>query len=320
MKRKSLLGVAAGGAAAVGLELFNRSVRLPKGAVKPSLPGARTTWDWRYGELAVYRAGDTAAPPIVLLHGHNAAASAYEMRFPFSLLAEQFHVFAPDLLGYGASNRPAIEYTPQLYMDLIEDLLREVVQGPAAIVASSLTSSYAIEVAARSPEWVSALVLLCPTGVRVLDKQPFYGPALNSLFRSPVLGEALFNGLASRASIAYYLKKQSYYDAGNVTDDMIEMYYNTAHGPGARYAPAAFVSGKLYWDASDAWTRLQTPVLVIWGREAHFTPIEDAAAFLATNPAAELQVIPRAGILPHDEQPEQVVNAITAFLERSSET
>lgn len=314
MRGKALLGLCAGLAAAAGLGAFNRNVALSGGKVEPTLPFEPTYWKWRYGNVAVYQAGDPSNPPLLLLHGHNAAASAFEMRYPFSLLSGRYHVYAPDLLGYGLSDRPDIEYTPGLYMELIEDILREVVQRPATVVASSLSAAHAIEEALWLPEWITSLVLFCPTGLRRLTAQSPLGKAIEALFRTPLLGEALFNGLVSRASLRYYLEKQSYFDPNLVTDELVERYYNTAHAPGARYAPAAFVGGTLYWDANEAWTRLEQPVLIIWGRNATFTPYSDAAVFLATNPAAQVEEISHAGVLPHDEQPEQVANIITEWL------
>ncbi|HET6262541.1 MAG TPA: alpha/beta fold hydrolase [Chloroflexia bacterium] len=319
MRGRALLGLGAGVVAAVGLGAFNRSVTLGEGAVEPALPFEPAYWKWRYGKVAVYQAGDPSNPPLLLLHGHNAAASAFEMRYPFSLLSGRYHVYAPDLLGYGLSDRPDIEYTPHLYMELIEDVLREVVQRPATVVASSLSAAHAIEVASRLPEWITSLVLFCPTGLRRLTVQTSQGKAVEALFRTPLLGEALFNGLVSRASLRYYLQKQSYFDPNYAPPELVESYYNTSHAPGARYAPAAFVGGRLYGDASDAWTRLEQPVLIVWGREATFTPYSDAAVFLATNPAAEVQEISNAGILPHDEQPEQVANIVMEWLGRRSD-
>ncbi len=314
MVKKGVLGLAAGALAAVGMGVFNRSVTLPTEEVESTLPASPTMWKWRYGDVAVYEAGDPSNPPLLLLHGHNAAASAGEMRYPFALLSDKFHVYAPDLLGYGLSGRPAIEYTPRLYMELIEEILREVVQRPASVVASSLTSAHAIEVAAGLPEWITSLILICPTGVRTLRRQSAAGMAIEALLRTPLLGEALFYGLVSHRSIRYFLEAQTYHDRSLVTGELVDQYYNTGHALGARFAPAAFVGGRLYWDAADAWTRLLQPVLIIWGREARFSPISDAAPFLATNPAAQLQKINSAGVLPHDEQPEQVANIIAGWV------
>ena len=315
MKAKAR-GLLAVGLAAVGLEAYNRRVALPYEALEPQLPTTPTTWRWRFGDVAVYQAGDAANPPLLMLHGHNAAASAAEMREAFTRLSEDYHVYAPDLLGYGLSDRPDIEYTPALYVEFVEDILKEVVERPATILASSLTSAYAIEAAYTSPEWIDALVLICPTGVRSLTGQSSAGRAVEALLRVPIVGQAMFNGIASRPSIRYFLESQAYFDTTLVTDGLVERYYRTAHVPGARYAPAAFVSGKLYWDASEAWSRLGQRVLLVWGKEARITPLSDAAAFLATNPGAELQEIGAAGILPHDEQPEQTVNVVKEWLAR----
>jgi len=158
--RKGLLALAAGTVGAVGIELFNRSVTLDRDELEEQLPATPKMWQWRLGNVAVYEHGSPGKPPVLLLHGHNAAASANEMREPFMRLAHDYHLFAPDLLGYGLSDRPNTDYNPQLYISLITDFLREVVQRPAIVIALSLSSSYAIEVAAQSPEWVTHLVLI----------------------------------------------------------------------------------------------------------------------------------------------------------------
>src|SRR5436305_1773768 len=191
---------------------------------------------------------------------------------------------------------------------------RGLVLAGLAVLGSSLTSAYAIEAASTSPEWITALVLVCPTGVRSLTGQLAGGRAVEALLRLPIVGQGIFNGVASRPSIRYFLESQAYFDTTLVTDDLVERFYRTAHAPGARHAPSAFVSGKLYWDASDAWSRLEQRVLLVWGKEARIIPVTDAAAFLVTNPGAELQEIGAAGILPHDEQPEQTANVIGDWL------
>src|SRR5690242_16850693 len=124
-------GLLAAGAALAGIEMLNRSVALPYEELEWQLPAEPTFWQWRYGRVAVYQAGSPDNPPLLLLHGQNASASADEMRQPFERLSQHFQVCAPDLLGYGLSDRPDIDYTPDVYTELIEDILKEVVQRPA---------------------------------------------------------------------------------------------------------------------------------------------------------------------------------------------
>ena len=313
--RRGLMALATATAAGVaGIGLYNKSVTLGDGELESQLPVSPRIWRWRQGNVAVYEQGSAVNPPLVLIHGHNAAASAHEMREPFARFAEDYHVFAPDLLGYGLSDRPDINYTPELYIGLIRDLLREVVGRPAIVVASSLSAAHAIEVAASEPEWVTRLMLVCPTGIRRLLQQSGGGKALEAVLGLPLVGQALYYGIASRPSIRGFLRSQTYYDRSLVTDALVEANYRTAHAPGAQYAPAAFVSGKLYHDASDAWARLGQEILLVWGREAAITPISDAVAFLSANPKAELRTIERAGILPQDEQPELFVRAVREWV------
>lgn len=316
MRAGGIIAGVTAGLGLAGLESFNRSVRLEREKLEPQLPVEPTNWTWRYGNVAVYVAGNPSNPPLLLLHGQNAAASAFEMREPFARLADRFQVYVPDLLGYGRSDRPAIEYTPQLYVEFIEDILREVVGAPADVIASSLTSAYAIEAAQRGPEWIKSLVLICPTGLRRLTRQSPAGKALEVIFRVPVLGQAMYNGIASKPSIRYFLEKRTYHDPTMVTDPMIKRQWRTSHVPGAQYAPAAFVSGKLYFDISESWPLLEQPVLIVWGREAQFTPASDAANFVAANPAVQVEEISNAGNLPHDEQPEYFANVVGNWLLR----
>src|SRR5438067_13803519 len=98
MRMKGLLAV---GAAIAGLEAYNRAAIIPRAELEPQLPVTPTTWQWRFGDVAVYEAGEASAPPLLLLHGHNAAASAAEMREPFGRFAHRFHDYAADLPGCG---------------------------------------------------------------------------------------------------------------------------------------------------------------------------------------------------------------------------
>lgn len=317
MRTGKLITLGTGVAGAAGVGLFNRSVTLDRDDLGARLPVEPSMWEWRGHKIALYQAGSPENPPMLLLHGHHAAASALEMGRPFSSFAEDYSVFAPDLLGYGLSDRPNIEYNSDLYVDLIKDLLRDVIGKPAVVIALSLSSAYAIEVAAANPELLDRLVLICPTGVGSLSKQSAGGKVLQEILKMPLLGEALYNALASHVSIQYYLAQQSYYDKSLVTPALVEEYYRTSHVPGARYAPAAFVGGALYDDVSEAWARVETPTLIVWGAEAKMTPVSDAAPFLATNPRAELEKIEASGLMPQDEQPEQFANVVGAWLERS---
>jgi pimeloyl-ACP methyl ester carboxylesterase len=304
----------AGGSTLAALAGVNRWISSMVGPLDDQVAGERRMFEWREHQVAYYTAGPTDGDPLVLIHGHNAAASAWEMGEAFRRLGARYSVYAPDLLGYGCSDRPPVDYAAPLYIDLLRDFLREVVRQPSVVIASSVSAAHAIQVAADDPEWITRLVLIAPVGLNPERTRNPAGPAVTALFRSPVVGEALFNALVARPGLRYYLAEKTYYRKERVTDDLIEVNYQTAHQPGARYAPAAFVGGGLYHDVQDAWPRVGQPVLLAWGDQATFTPVSDAAAFLALNPGAQLEVFQACGIVPHDEQPEAFATVVGNWL------
>ncbi len=315
MSRKGLTrGVLIGGAALSSLALINARIARDSVPLERDCagPGLRATW-WRYGMVDYRLTGK--GKPLLLLHGIHAAASAYEMRHQLAALADQFRVYAPDLLGFGYSDRPPLVYTSSIYVELIGDLLRDVIGAPTDIIASSLTAAYAIETAARRPDLVRRLVLICPGGVGSLTAQP--GPLsdlLYALLRSRVVGAALFNALTSRYSLRYFLAERCYHDPGHVTDEMVEAYWHMAHQPGGLWAPAAFLSQRLNRDVSQAWQSLTQPVLIVWGGQAQLAPVERVQHFLHLRPTTQVEVLDQCGILPHDEQAGRFNALVREFL------
>ncbi len=164
---------------------------------------------------------------------------------------------------------------------------------------------------------IERLAVICPTGLGgTLDKGPT-GPrsAITALFRSPVLGEAAFNALASKASIRAFLTKQVYADPAHATREVVDHYYAVAHQPGARYVPAAFVGGALDCDVARDLPFLTIPLDVLWGERAPaLNPRSNADEFLRLTRDARLDTFAHSGLLPHEEEPDAVAEALAAFL------
>ncbi len=296
-----------GAAAAVGivggLAVFNRA--LAKVGEPAQIGGEERRCYWRGWRLAYRVAGELHAPPVLLVHGVYAGASSYEFRKNFLELSEDFRVYALDLLGCGLSERPRRSYGPEDVAAQVEDFAREEIGAAANLVASSLSAALVVPAAVRSPRLFRKLVLICPTGLGSLDRPSGrLGDAIYGLFRTPVLSDSLYNAVVSRRGIRYYLGGMAYHDPKLLTEDIIEDYYCTSHQPGARYFPAAFVSGKLNLGLSELWPRVPHKTLIAWGQEARTSPVSQAQRFTRTNPRTELKVFRDAALLPHDERAE----------------
>ncbi|HEY3331070.1 MAG TPA: alpha/beta fold hydrolase [Capsulimonadaceae bacterium] len=318
---KFVKGAIIAGALVAAPAIINNAVFSRAKALGNTIGGEGRFWPWREGDLFYTKQG-SGKPPIVLLHGVYAGASVYEWRKNFDALGEHFTVYALDWLGFGLSDKPKIQYTGALYVEMLLDFLREVVGEPAAVVASSLGAAYAIDAAAKSPHLVSDLVLIEPTGLTHLAREADeckMGGVANQV-GNLVLGTSVYNGVASVMFLRNYLQNQVYFDPSFVTDEMIEHYSTATHQYGSQYAPLCFISGQLGLDVHDSFPKLsQRTIRLVWGREAKVTPLSDAEAFLAANPRAEMTVFDKAGLLPQDEQASAFNRFVTDLLTQPSE-
>ena len=299
---KTLKNLLWAGAGAAAVAAANNAVFAQAKALGNTLGGDARFWPGPYGDIFYTKQGQ-GERPIVLLHGIYSGASGYEWRKNFDALSEHTQVYAPDWLGFGLSDKPRIKYTAAQYVEQLGQFLKEVVAEPCALVASSLASAYAVQVAADQPDLVQALLLVCPTGFRHLAKAPDAGTeAIYQLTHAPLLGTTLHNLVNSQVSLRNYLMNETYFDPSLVDEALLDHYSTASHQYGAQNAPPSFYSGLLNHSVAASFPKLTQPVRIVWGREARLTPLSDAEAFLAANPRAELSVLDKSGLLPHDEQ------------------
>jgi pimeloyl-ACP methyl ester carboxylesterase len=300
-----LRNVVLSAASAVGATaLANRWLSSKAGEFDPYLDGDEGTYRWRGFGIHYTELGDPADEDLLLLHGTNAAASGHEYRTVADALAEEYHVIVPDLPGYGHSDRPPLLYSASLYEAFVEDAIGDLTDNPI-VVASSLSNSY-VAAAVQNVD-VSRLVCICPTDTSMGSRNV----GLRGLLRSPVVGTALYNLMVSKPSLRYFSADHGYYDPEKIEDEVIDYQWTSAHQPGARFAPASFISGFLNSEGSleEHLSNVDIPMTFVWGRNANVTPLEDGRK-LAEHVDAGLVVFDKAKLLPHVEHPEQFVDVV----------
>ncbi len=295
----------AGGVATV------RGLRNSAGVLEPPLDGDHRRFRWRGIDVAYAEAGDPDDPTLVCLHGVNAAGSSGEFRAVVDDLTTDYHVVAPDLPGYGCSDRPPLRYSARLYEEFVAAFLAE--WDEPRVLASGLTAAYVAGAASDDPDSVTELTLVCPTAVAGPEPPK---TALREALRAPVLGELLHAALVSRPSIRYFNADHGYYGADQPSDEWVDYEWRTTHQPGARYATASFVAGYLNADADVALAETLSALraagvetTLVWGREATVTPLAEGRA-LAEQADCRLVVVDDAMLLPHVEFPDAVAGVV----------
>jgi len=294
--------------------LLNRRLRETSLPPIDRVGGKRLPWTWRGYEIFVTEAGE--GPPLILTHGIYAGASSFEFRKLAPLLARTHRVIAFDLLGCGLSAMPDVAYNPELYVDQITDLIAAFTKEPVTLAGSSLGGAFAIQAAARVPHRVAKLIGICPTGLGgVLDEDAgFFQRSFGTLVHAPVIGESAFNGIASNAAIRTFLRTRVYANPQAVTNEIVDHYHAAAHQPGARFVPARFLAGALNSNIARDLPFVAAPFLLLWGERASRTnPLSKASEYVRLARDARLITFPNSGLLPHEEEPEAVAEAILAF-------
>jgi pimeloyl-ACP methyl ester carboxylesterase len=127
-----------------------------------------------------------------------------------------------------------------------------------------------------------------------------------ALVHAPIVSTSVYNTFTTPAGIRKELSEQVYYDPNNVTDELVEHYFDASHQYGSQYAPLCALTGEFDIDLISSLKQLhQKSIRFIWGREAKRSPLSLAKDIVAAAQSATLSVIDHAADLPHDEQGEE---------------
>ena len=322
-RKRILRGLLLGGAAIGVPALINAAIARQARRVDSTVWGRRHRYAWDLADVLFQRLG--AGDPVVLLHSFGPGHDSLEWRGVGEKLADSHQIFAPDLPGWGQSEAPAggkAALDGELYIEFLVDFLDDVVRRRAVVVASGLAAAYAVEIAVDHPELVRGLVLSCPIGIDSASDEPDLKDAvIHRLLRMPVFGTSAMNLYTNRKGITRYLLEDLYANPELVTETLIDHHYRGSHQSSNRSALVAYLSGYLNHRVAPAVARLATPTLLVWGRQATNPAVETADLWLSMAPAAstaagmELEVLDRAGALPHAERPGAFAKRLAQFVD-----
>lgn len=297
MKKRSLLGLAAIGGAAILL----RRVRLREDLEWHDVvkPGSVATIDG----YPVHYVDQGAGPAILLIHGFGGQTFSFRKIIP--ALTADHRVIAVDLKGYGYSARDAtqdLSHTAQVRM--LDALLQRLGIDRTVVVGHSMGGAVAMRFATTHPEKTAALVLLASA-----SGEERHGRRMPPL--PPALLRPLLPYLAGIA--ATRLLEASFYDHANLTDEVREEYLRPAHIKGSMDGLLKMMRDAAN-DAPFDHARITMPVLLLNGAHDRVVPLSTAIAVRERIPHARLVVIERAAHLPMEDQPDETVRAIRDFL------
>jgi pimeloyl-ACP methyl ester carboxylesterase len=273
----------------------------PTGASEPEIGlsvdagGIRTNY---------HRAG--SGPTVVLVHGSGPGVSAWaNWRLTIPALAERFDVVAPDVVGFGFTDRPeGFHYGLDAWREHLLAFVDALGIDRFSIVGNSFGGGLAISMAVHAPERVERLVLMGACGVSFpitegLDRVWGYEPSLENM-------RGLLDVFA--------------FDRSLVTDDLARMRYAASVRPGFQESFSAMFPPPRQQGVDDLATPedqirgIRQPTLVVHGRDDRVIPLENAYRLLQLVDDSRLHVFGRCGHWTQIEHAEEFNRLVTDFL------
>ena len=244
--------------------------------------------------------------PVLLLHGSGPGVSAWaNWQHNIPVLAERYRVIAPDLVGFGYTQRPDdVYYSLATWIDHVWAFLDALGIDRTSLVGNSLGGRIGLGMATQHPERLDRMVLMGAPGV----------------------GMTLTEGL--RALRAYQPSEQNMrdlllgcfaVDPAIITDDLVRTRYEASVAPGAfeAYRDMFFSpqhAGSDLGITEDEARAIGTRALLLHGREDKVVPVEVAWNMVRLLPDADLTVFARCGHWTQIERADDFNTLVTNFL------
>ncbi|MGZ6237135.1 MAG: alpha/beta fold hydrolase, partial [Syntrophales bacterium] len=230
---------------------------------------------------------------VILIHGLGASADIWMHNI--SALAEKHRVYAPDLVGFGRSDKPKVKYSPSYMAAFIDDFMTSLNIKDACLIGQSLGGGVALLHYLQFPGRVQKLVLADSAG---LGREISWAMRLATV---PLLGESMM--VPSRSGMAFVLR-YLVYDPAVITDELIDIHFELNFSLGAVRTvlnvlrACATIHGARP-DVLDPvmknLNKIKIPTLIIWGREDRLFPVRHARFAREKIPDAYLYIFERCG-------------------------
>ena len=264
--------------------------------------------------LFAYVAGEPARRTFVLLHGLGDEADSW--RYLIEPLSNYGQVVAPDLPGFGRSDKPHRKYTLQFLRDAVVELVEQLAVSNIFIIGNSLGAVIAQTLALEQPAWLKGVVLIDGT---LVNRAQRLSPTL-LLFLLPGVGEWLYDRLRKNPQAAYETLRPYYLDLDSLPEEERRFLFQRVNqrvwDDAQRDAYLSTLRNMAPFIArqqkglTERLSRLELPTLILWGDNDRIMPAANGKAAAAAQPSARFVMLAEACHLPQQECPQAVLQAI----------
>ena len=272
-------------------------------------------YDWTYGRIFFTKQGSGA--PILLIHDLDVCSSSYEWNKLKAELSKTNTIYTIDLLGCGLSEKPNITYTNFLYVQLITDFIKNVIEEKTDIITTGHSASIVLMACANDDSIINRMMLINPESMmNSLQFPKYYDKLYRNLIYTPIIGTFIYNLVMNKNAIKEKFMTDYFYDHARIREKDISAYIEASqteksHG---KYLYANIKAHYTTGNTINCLTKINNNIYIITGNG---NPENNLAASQYQNmlPSIEIVGINDVKQLPQLEAPEEVLGIIKDYLE-----
>jgi 2-hydroxymuconate-semialdehyde hydrolase len=250
--------------------------------------------------------------PLLLIHGSGPGVSAWaNWRLVFPVLSRHYHLFAPDVVGFGYTERAKhIQYSVHVWVEHMIAFMETMNLKKVSIIGNSMGGALALHIAHRRPDLVKKLILMGSAGVQFpiteeLDAVWGYTPSMENMKKLI----SIFSNDQNMAENDHLVKMR--YEA-STEEGFQEAFAAMFPAPRQQHVNALALTEKQLKE-------MEIPVLLIHGREDRVIPLEKTSWKLSQLiPNAQLHVFPNCGHWVQIEKTEPFIRQVMEFLKEET--
>lgn len=271
-------------------------------------------YHWRFGDISYSATGE--GKPVLLIHNLKEDSSSVEWSEIIPKLSRTNTVYAIDLLGCGLSERPDITYTSYMYIQLVNDFIRNIIKKKTSVITTGRSAAFVLGACSVNEDAYEELILINPESIRNLNKAPSKRTKTAKLIlKAPVIGTFIYHLQTAKNMIEENFEEKYFYDRENIPEALIDYYYESAHltGGSAKNLYISLVGRYTNANIIRILKNINNNIHILAGRE-----IPDMKATVKEyqyyNPAIEAEYIDYTKGLPQLEAPKEILKYINLYL------
>lgn len=272
-------------------------------------------YKWRFGNIYYTKRGKGS--PVLLIHDSFPGSSGYEWNRVEKGLEEDHTVYNIDLLGFGRSEKPGITYTNFVFVQMINDFIRNVIRDKTDVISCGFSSSFVTMACRQEKDLYNKIIFINPPSIKMINRAPSKkDKLLKTLLEVPVFGTLVYHMVISQENTRNQFIENFYFNPFHLDQDIIDSYYEASHKGGyyAKNIYNSYIGKYLNINIEPSLKQIDNSIYIIEGTEESCAQ-DILDCYKTLNPSIEFTTIENTKHFPHIEKPEQFLENIRVFLQ-----